>query len=72
MDGLDRTGKVDAGLFFICFQRNPLRQFVPIQRRLAAHDALNEYITHTSSAVFACPPGAREGGYVGETLFENL
>ena len=32
-------------------------------------DALNEYIKHTSSAVFAIPPGAREGGYVGEDLF---
>ncbi len=72
MDGVDKAGKVDAGLFFVCFQRAPLRQFVAIQRRLAAQDALNEYITHTASAVFACPPGAREGGYVGETLFENL
>ena len=31
-------------------------------------DALNEYIRHTGSAVFACPPGVREGGFVGETL----
>jgi deferrochelatase/peroxidase EfeB len=31
-------------------------------------DALNEYIVHTSSAVFAIPPGARQGGYVGEGL----
>ncbi len=71
-DGMDlETGELDAGLFFICFQRDPRSQFVPMQRRLAANDALNEYITHTSSAVFACPPGAREGGYVGESLFES-
>jgi deferrochelatase/peroxidase EfeB len=31
-------------------------------------DALNEYIVHTSSAVFAIPPGARRGGYVGDGL----
>ncbi len=29
MDGMDKAGKLDAGLFFICFQRDPLRQFVP-------------------------------------------
>jgi deferrochelatase/peroxidase EfeB len=37
--------------------------------RLANDDALNEYIRHTSSALFAVPPGVRPGGYVGETLF---
>jgi deferrochelatase/peroxidase EfeB len=68
-DGFDpRLGQLDAGLFFICFQRDPRRQFAAIQRNLGA-DALNEYIVHTSSAVFACPPGARRGGYVGASLF---
>lgn len=69
-DGMDRErGQLDAGLFFVCFQRDPGRQFVPMQRRMAENDALNEYISHTGSAVFALPPGAREGGYVGEGLF---
>jgi hypothetical protein len=40
---------------------------VPLQTSLAQHDALNDYISHTGSAIFACPPGAR-GGYVGEGL----
>jgi deferrochelatase/peroxidase EfeB len=40
-----------------------------IQRRLAAGDALREYIVHTGSAVFAVPPGAQPGGFVGEGLF---
>ncbi len=70
-DSTDDRGQLDAGLFFVCFQRDPRRQFVPIQRRLGANDALNEYISHTGSAVFALPPGAREGGYVGEGLFES-
>jgi deferrochelatase/peroxidase EfeB len=71
-DGVDLTrGQLEAGLFFVCFQRDPQKQFVPLQRRLAQNDALNEYILHTGSAVFACPPGAREGGYVGETLFDR-
>lgn len=62
-----RTGQLDAGLFFICFGRDP-GQFVSIQQRLAASDALNAYITHTASAIFACPPGALAGGYLGEGL----
>ncbi len=28
----------------------------------------DEYIKHVGSAVFACPPGARPGGYVGQGL----
>jgi deferrochelatase/peroxidase EfeB len=68
-DGVDESlGELEAGLFFICFQRDPQRQFVPIQRRLGSNDALNEYIKHVGSAVFTVPPGARQGGYVGETL----
>ena len=63
------SGQIDAGLFFICFQRDPGRQFVPIQRRLAASDALNHHTLHTASAVFACPPGCKPGGFVGEGLF---
>jgi deferrochelatase/peroxidase EfeB len=69
-DGMDaQTGQLDAGLFFICFQRDPHEQFVPIQRRLGGNDALNEYIKHTGSALFAVPPGARQGGYLAEGLF---
>jgi deferrochelatase/peroxidase EfeB len=72
-DGMDaRTGQLDAGLFFIAFQRDPRAQFVPLQMSLAQHDAMNDYITHTGSALFACPPGAREGGFVGDGLFAGL
>jgi deferrochelatase/peroxidase EfeB len=71
-DGTDDRGQLDAGLFFVCFQRDPRKQFVPMQRRLGANDALNEYISHTGSALFALPPGAREDGYVGEGLFEGI
>jgi deferrochelatase/peroxidase EfeB len=69
-DGVvEELGELDAGLFFICFQRDPRRQFEEIQRRLGRSDALNEYIKHTSSAVFAIPPEARQGGFAGEGLF---
>ncbi len=71
LDGLDPAGEADAGLFFICYQRDPRSQFVRIQEQLAEQDALNLYLIHTGSAVFACPPGAREGDWIGRSLFES-
>ena len=68
-DGSDGVGHLDAGLFFIAFCRDAAKQFVPMQKALASKDALNEYIEHNGSAVFACPPGVRRGGYWGEPLF---
>jgi deferrochelatase/peroxidase EfeB len=70
-DGIDpQTGQLDAGLFFLAYQRDPRRQFVPLQRRLAGSDALNEYIQHVGSALFAVPPGVTtRGGHVGQALF---
>ncbi len=73
-DGVDpRTGMLDAGLFFIAFMRSPA-QFIRLQSQLGAHDALNEYIQHTSSALFACPPGVAPGNtgdYWGRALLEG-
>ncbi len=67
-DGVDESlGELEAGLFFISFQRDP-GQFVRIQQQLGSMDALNEYIKHVGSALFAVPPGAEPGGYVGEAL----
>ena len=63
-----KTGQLDAGLLFISFQKDLVKQFVSIQQRLAKSDKLNEYVLHTGSAVFACFPGVREGGYIGDTL----
>jgi deferrochelatase/peroxidase EfeB len=67
-DGIDpQAGTLLGGLFFIAFMKNPA-QFVKLQTALAT-DALNEYIHHTGSAVFACPPGLRPGQHFGDTLF---
>ncbi len=67
-DGVDSLGEQDAGLLFVCFQRDPRRQFVAIQRRLAANDGLSTYTRHTTSALFACPPGAQADHWLGEAL----
>ncbi|MGX7677836.1 Dyp-type peroxidase [Jatrophihabitans sp. DSM 45814] len=68
-DGIDASGQLDAGLFFQAFQTDPQQTFVPIQHKLARSDALNSFIRHEGSAVFAIPPGASPGGFVGEGLF---
>jgi deferrochelatase/peroxidase EfeB len=68
-DGINPvTNQLDAGLFFIAFQRDPRTAFIPVQQHLAT-DALNEYIRHTGTGVFAVPPGVQRGGSIGETLF---
>ncbi|HEY3501949.1 MAG TPA: iron uptake transporter deferrochelatase/peroxidase subunit [Actinocatenispora sp.] len=63
------SGELDAGLFFLCYQRDPRTQFVALQHRLSQSDALNEYIQHVGSGVYACPPGVRtDSGYWGDGL----
>jgi deferrochelatase/peroxidase EfeB len=68
VDGSDGLGHLDAGLFFLAYQRDPRRGFVPIQTELARHDAMNEYVRHTGSSLWAVPPGVGPGGWWGETL----
>ena len=68
-DGTDGLGRLDAGLFFIAFVRDPRTQYVPMQTKLARDDALSEYLLHTGSGIFAVPPGVPEpGDWIGSTL----
>nr|WP_144880962.1 iron uptake transporter deferrochelatase/peroxidase subunit [Microbacterium paraoxydans] len=67
VDGNNALGRLDAGLFFLSYQRDPA-QFISLQRRLST-DRLNEYIRHVGSGIWAIPPGARPGSYVGAELF---
>jgi deferrochelatase/peroxidase EfeB len=69
VDGANQLGALDAGLFFLAYVRDPQTDFVPVQMRMAKHDALMEYLDVTGSAVFAVPPGAAKGEYVGQSLF---
>ena len=68
-DGVDRLGRMDAGLFFLAYQRDPRKQFIPIQQQLARSDVMNEYIRHVGSGIFACPGGVPAGSFWGEKLF---
>ncbi|MFC7921855.1 iron uptake transporter deferrochelatase/peroxidase subunit [Streptomyces cinereoruber] len=69
-DGIGPDGTPDAGLLFICWQADPLRGFVPVQRKLDRGDALSPFIRHEASGLFAVPGGPAEGEYVGQRLLE--
>jgi deferrochelatase/peroxidase EfeB len=69
VDGSNALGGLDAGLFFIAYVRDPRTHFIPLQNRMAGHDAMMEYLRFTSSAVFAVPPGADPGEHIGQALF---
>ncbi len=54
---LRRGYDTEDGLLFLAFQRDPRRQYVPLQQRLAQRDALHARTRHIDSGVFAIPPG---------------
>ncbi|MCM0620211.1 Dyp-type peroxidase [Nocardioides bruguierae] len=65
---VSRPSGEDAGLVFIAYAADPVKQFVPVQQRLAELDRLNEWITTIGSAVYAVPPGAADGEAVAQHL----
>ncbi|MGY4645521.1 deferrochelatase/peroxidase EfeB [Cellulomonas sp. URHB0016] len=84
-DGNDALGRLDAGLFFLAFVRDPRTHYIPMQTQLSSQDGLMEYLEHTGSGLFAVPPGVPDGSlplgpdgtpvttedgpYVGQELF---
>ncbi len=58
----------EEGLLFAAYQADLATAFVPVQRRLAEADALNTWITHIGSAVYAIPPGCSRGSFPGSGL----
>lgn len=67
VDGNNDLGRLDAGLFFLSYQRSP-EQFVTLQRALST-DLMAEYIRHVGSGLWAVPPGVEPGSYIGAGLF---
>ena len=69
-DGTDSLGRLQTGLFFVAFVRD-LRNFYPILDRITKSDALQEYLQHEASALFAIPPGMKKGDtMIAAVLFE--
>ena len=61
----------NAGLIFICYQKDPTTQFEPIQARLDEADRLNEWIRHIGSAVYYMPAGTEGETFWGESLIRS-
>ncbi len=70
VDGSDGLGHLSAGLFFLAYQRDPRRAFIPVQQALARHDRMMEYLQHTGSGIWAVPPGVTPDGYWAQTLLD--
>ena len=62
-------GTNDMGLLFAAYMRDPRESFIPMQKRIASSDAFNRWNTTIGSAIYALPPGTREGSFLGEALF---
>jgi deferrochelatase/peroxidase EfeB len=71
VDGTDGLGRLNAGLFFLAYQRDPRTGFTRINQHLTAgrNDALNEYIQHVGSGLWAIPSGVQPGEHWGQALF---
>ncbi|MGW2814244.1 iron uptake transporter deferrochelatase/peroxidase subunit [Streptomyces sp. NPDC001415] len=70
-DGIAADGTPDAGLLFVAWQADPVKGFVPVQRKLDRGDALSAFLRHEASGLFAVPGGPRAGEYVGQRLLES-
>jgi deferrochelatase/peroxidase EfeB len=63
--------ELDAGLLFVCYQRDPRTGFIKIFDRMSKFDMMNQFVTHVGGGLFACPAGVREGGYLAQALLEG-
>ena len=60
----------DAGLLFVCYQRDPTTAFIPMFEKMSKLDMLNQFASHTGGGLYACPGGVRPGRYLGQALFD--
>jgi deferrochelatase/peroxidase EfeB len=61
----------DAGLLFLCYQRDPRTGFIKLFERMAKFDMLNQFVTPVGGGLFACPGGAAPGRYIGQALLDG-
>ena len=62
--------ELDAGLFFICYQRDPRTGFIKIFERMSRFDMMNQFVTPVGGGMFVCPGGVAPGRYLAQDLFE--
>ena len=69
--GFTKSGQLDQGLLFICYQSDLDEGFVAIQRRLDG-EPLEEYIKPVGGGFYFALPGVPEAsGYLGQGLVES-
>jgi dye decolorizing peroxidase len=69
--GFSYSDGLDEGLLFLAWQADPRHGFIPVQRKIAGADALQPFIRHETSALFAAPGGVAAGEYIGQRLLES-
>ena len=68
--GWGPDGRAETGLLFTAWQADPRTGFTAVQRHLdEGEDALNEYIRHEGSAVFAVPPMGGDEPFMARRLW---
>ncbi len=68
--GYSKSGQLDMGLLFVCFQSNLQKGFITVQERLSG-EPLEEYIQPIGGGYFFALPGvANKNNYLGQSLLE--
>lgn len=71
-NGVTKSGQLDQGLLFICYQADLEQGFITVQRKLDG-EPLEEYIKPVGGGYFFILPGAAdEKDYLGSTLVEAI
>jgi deferrochelatase/peroxidase EfeB len=60
----------DAGLIFVCHQRDLTNGFIKIFEKMSRFDMMNQFVTNVGGAHFAIPRGVAKGEFIGQRLFE--
>jgi deferrochelatase/peroxidase EfeB len=60
----------DAGLIFVCYQRDLGNGFIKIFEKMSRFDMMNQFVTNVGGGHFALPGGVAKGEFIGQRLFE--
>ena len=65
--GMSKSGQLDMGLLFVCYQSNLANGFIAVQKRLDG-EGLEEYIKPFGGGFFFSLAGVEKGDYLGASL----
>lgn len=67
--GLSKSGQLNMGLLFVCYQSNLVNGFLTVQGRMNG-ESLEEYIKPFGGGYFFSLPGFAKGEYLGQPLIQ--